>query len=224
MIETATLPNGLKPLGMTCTSTDCPSGLHYFRAKADGRRSGLAPSKTLKVPIPARGPCRSCSADLIDWERVTKQDVSDAAHTFEELRKERIRHYFWHAEFDERAVRHARRKGKRGMRSAAATRILRSAGTDNGFDGRQTPMSGNTLYYAQHATATCCRKCVEEWHAIPRGRPLDEDERAYLTELVLRYIDERLPFLTDDGEKLPPLRNQSRSASTGRGDEQTRPH
>src|SRR5215211_7684317 len=99
MTDTTTLPDELKPLGMTCTSTDCPSGLHYFRPKPDGRRGSSVPGKTPKVPIPSRGPCRSCGADLVDWDRVTKRDLSDVAHTFEELRKERIRHYFWHAEF-----------------------------------------------------------------------------------------------------------------------------
>ena len=67
-------------------------------------------------------------------------------------------------------------------------------------------MEGNALYYAQHATATCCRRCVEEWHAIPRGRPLEVDEVSYLADLVRLYVRERLPYLTEDGEKIPPLR------------------
>jgi hypothetical protein len=165
---------------------------------------------------PPRGPCRSCGVDLVDWDRVTRRDLADAAHTFEELRKERIRHYFWHIEIDERATRHARRKGNHGMRDAAENRIRRSVGADTGFDGRQTPPDGNALSYAQHATASCCRKCIEEWHAVPRGRPLTDQEVGYLTELVLLYIDERLPFLTDDGEKVPPMHRKA-TAEEARG-------
>ena len=36
-------------------------------------------------------------------------------------------------------------------------------------DGRQTPMRNHPVFIAQHATATCCRGCLEKWHAIPRG-------------------------------------------------------
>jgi hypothetical protein len=142
----------------------------------------------------------------VDWNRVTQRDFSDAPHTFEEMRKERIRHYFWHVELDADAERHARRKGLHGMDVAAERRIRSSVGNDTGFDGRQTPLEGNALYYAQHATATCRRKCIEEWHAIPRGRPLEDDEITYLANLVRLYICERLPYLTPDGEKIPPVR------------------
>ncbi len=37
-------------------------------------------------------------------------------------------------------------------------------------DGKQTPMRGHPVFIAQHATATCCRGCLEKWHAIPHGR------------------------------------------------------
>ena len=28
-------------------------------------------------------------------------------------------------------------------------------------DGKQTPMKGHPVFIAQHATATCCRKCIQ---------------------------------------------------------------
>ena len=154
-------------------------------------------------PVPPRGPCRTCGANLVDWNRVTKRNLSDAANTFEEMRKERIRHYFWHAEFDEAAVRHALRKGRRGLEERAEQEIRRGVGMDTVFDGRQTPFWGNVIHYARHATATCCRKCIEEWHAIPRARPLDEEEVTYLVALVRLYVDERLPDLAEEGIKVP---------------------
>ena len=30
-------------------------------------------------------------------------------------------------------------------------------------DGRQTPMRNHPVFIAQHATGTCCRKCLEKW-------------------------------------------------------------
>ena len=39
-------------------------------------------------------------------------------------------------------------------------------------DGKQTPRNGHPVFVAQHATATCCRKCLEKWHYIERGTPL----------------------------------------------------
>ncbi len=44
-------------------------------------------------------------------------------------------------------------------------------------DGRQTPYRGHPVFVAQHATATCCRTCLERWHDIPAGRVLDDAER-----------------------------------------------
>jgi hypothetical protein len=56
-------------------------------------------------------------------------------------------------------------------------------------DGKQTPYRGHPVFVAQHATATCCRGCLERWHHIPRGRPLTEDERAYAVDVICRWIE-----------------------------------
>ena len=31
-------------------------------------------------------------------------------------------------------------------------------------DGKQTLMRNHPVFVAQHATATCCRKCLKKWH------------------------------------------------------------
>ena len=59
-------------------------------------------------------------------------------------------------------------------------------------DGRQTPYRNHPVFVAQHATATCCRSCLETWHDIPKGRRLDRDERAYVVEVIGRWIDREL--------------------------------
>ncbi len=65
-------------------------------------------------------------------------------------------------------------------------------------DGRQTPWRGHPVFVAQHATATCCRKCIERWHAIPRGRRLSQDEIALLTAVILRWLRRRIGPESDD--------------------------
>jgi hypothetical protein len=132
--------------------------------------------------------------------------LSDANNTFQELRKERIRHHFWHIQIDPRAMNYAERKGRIALDERVDQVVRGAIGRDGGWDGRQTGMVGNPIYYGQHATATCCRKCVEEWHGIPRGRDLNEDEIAYLGALVRLYLRERLPDLSLEGKFVPPLR------------------
>jgi hypothetical protein len=55
-------------------------------------------------------------------------------------------------------------------------------------DGRQTPMRNHPVFVAQHATATCCRGCLEKWHAIPRGRELSEQEKRYILAVIRRWL------------------------------------
>jgi hypothetical protein len=142
----------------------------------------------------------------VDWQRVHRQSLADVDYTFQALRFELIRHYFWHIDIDDRAVAHARRKGRARLRKAVEKRITKSIGpAEPSFDGRQTPVAGNSIYYAQHATASCCRKCLEEWHGVPLGRLLTDDELGYLSDLAMRFIDDRLPDLTEAGEKVPPF-------------------
>ncbi len=55
-------------------------------------------------------------------------------------------------------------------------------------DGRQTPMRGHPVFIAQHATACCCRGCLEKWHHIAKGRELTADEQEYVVSVVMRWI------------------------------------
>lgn len=55
-------------------------------------------------------------------------------------------------------------------------------------DGKQTPMRGHPVFVAQHATATCCRGCLEKWHHIPKGRELTEAEQEYIVNVIMEWI------------------------------------
>lgn len=182
------------PLEIKCTSVDCDNDLHCF--------------KQLKKMTPdQRGKCRACGADLVDWKRVHKRDLSDVRHTFKALRNETIRHHFFHRGIDDGAMRHALRKGRTLLKEAARSRLEKYlAPKEPARDGRQTPLEGNTIFYAQHATATCCRTCLEYWHDIPKGRALSGEELDYCVALVEMFLDLRLPKLGDDPLKVPARR------------------
>ena len=67
---------------------------------------------------------------------------------------------------------------------------LAPAKPDN--DGKQTPMRGHPVFIAQHATATCCRSCLEKWHRIPKGRELTAQEREMCVALIMAWIGEKM--------------------------------
>ena len=56
-------------------------------------------------------------------------------------------------------------------------------------DGRQTPMRGHPVFIAQHATATCCRSCLQRWHGISAGRPLTDPEQEHVVAAIRRWIE-----------------------------------
>lgn len=66
-------------------------------------------------------------------------------------------------------------------------------------DGRQTPYRGHPVFTAQHATATCCRNCLQRWHEIPKGRDLTPEERAYVVDVICRWIARELGSPTMSG-------------------------
>ncbi len=56
-------------------------------------------------------------------------------------------------------------------------------------DGKQTPMRNHPVFIAQHATATCCRGCLEKWHRIPCSRALNEEEIAHVLGVIRRWLE-----------------------------------
>ena len=59
-------------------------------------------------------------------------------------------------------------------------------------DGKQTPMRGHPVFIAQHATATCCRKCIQKWHGFEKGRALSDDEVQFIVALIMGWVEEQL--------------------------------
>jgi hypothetical protein len=65
---------------------------------------------------------------------------------------------------------------------------LRLARAEPRNDGRQTPWRGHPVFVAQHATACCCRGCLEKWHGIPRGRELQPQELDHVLSALRRWL------------------------------------
>lgn len=66
--------------------------------------------------------------------------------------------------------------------------VSRLADAEPANDGQQTPIKNHPVFIAQHATATCCRKCLARWHYIPKGRPLTEPEINYIIEVIKHWL------------------------------------
>jgi hypothetical protein len=175
---------------MTCTRTDCKNNRHCF---LPDRKMSRRKQK---------GPCRTCGKELIDWTRLEKKDAEDVAYTVEALKLELIRHEYWCSKaIDPKAETLAYRTGLTRLRADAESVIRKSVGPhQHPAQGRQTKWDGNIIYYGQHATACCCRRCIEVWHGIPRNRDLTEDEVRYFIELLCVYMRHRLPGVTDAGD------------------------
>lgn len=84
-------------------------------------------------------------------------------------------------------------KGLAAMMAHASEFIeLRLAPAKPAKDGMQTPMRGHPVFTAQHATATCCRRCLSSWHNITAGHPLTEDEKNYIAAVLRRWLEAEL--------------------------------
>lgn len=80
-------------------------------------------------------------------------------------------------------------KGFDTIRSHAVDFIAkRVAPADIPNDGKQTPMRGHPVFTAQHATATCCRGCINKWHKFPKGVQLTKEQQKYLVDLIMEWI------------------------------------
>lgn len=177
---------------------DCKMGLHsYYNSKLLNSEGN---------PV-----CKYCGEDSVDWQRMHVRDLKDMNYTISQLRTEKFRSEWWLKELDLRAQRYALRKGVLDLRLAALVRLKKSVGDvyemADGIkrpyrDGFQTPYTGNSIYYAQHALACCCRKCIKCWYGIPYGRNLTEEELTYFAELIVYYVKVKLPGIQEQGLRI----------------------
>ena len=105
---------------------------------------------------------------------------------FERLAKSEFRSKFKLKQTD---IEYIREKGLDKIKSHASDFIKnRIAPAEIINDGKQTPMKGHPVFIAQHATACCCRGCIEKWHHFPKGRELTTAEQEYLVNIIMSWI------------------------------------
>lgn len=184
------MPKERVKLDITCGDVNCDADQHSFEQKKPRNRNRPAPSN-----------CVACGAARVDWKTVRKRDPSNLELLIASFRKETIRAYFWDSELSDESKAKPLMIGRSRMKIRVRARLRKSVGPPRPFrDGTQTPLLENDdpIHYAQHATATCCRKCVFCWHGIPEGRALEFSELLYLEKVVWRYLDEKLPELIEN--------------------------
>ena len=59
-------------------------------------------------------------------------------------------------------------------------------------DGKQTPMKGHPVFIAQHATACCCRKCLNKWYQLPMNMPLSRIQQEKIVNLIMAWIEQQM--------------------------------
>ena len=111
---------------------------------------------------------------------------------FEKLSKSKFRSKF---KLKEKDLEYIETKGLDTIRSHACDFISkRVAPAEIPNDGKQTPMRGHPVFIAQHATACCCRGCIEKWHHFPKGVQLNTRQQEYLVNVIMEWIKRQLNF------------------------------
>jgi hypothetical protein len=184
-------------INIKCGDSDCVQGRHAFNDR-DYKRLGKG-RHHLRA-----GVCLSCGAEPVDFSRTHARDESDIEYLVEALQLELIRYDFWHRPFNEVSLDKAQRLGRTQIYAGIREHLEKSVGPEAraGFSFQLVPTDQdkltNVLQYARHAIAACCRKCIHEWHGIPNDHPLTKKEIVYLSLLVERYLEERLPTTVPD--------------------------
>ena len=152
-------------------------------------------SKALQKEEVEKGCCSVCRSSFVNWERVHKRDVSDIEYLRGAFKLEMIRNVFWTIKKpDEKMKKSILEKTRDEIKYKVQKRLkttLSKPKKDNNWDGRQTPFDGNLINWAQHATGTCCRTCLEYWHGIDANSEISAADYNYLEQIIMNYIDEK---------------------------------
>lgn len=120
-------------------------------------------------------------ADAIAYKLPERREL------FERLERSDFRRRF-HLTDKDRA--YLAEKGIETIRSHARDIVEKRLSAENPQnDGKQTPMKGHPVFIAQHATACCCRGCLEKWHKIPSGKVLTKGEQSYVVDVLMEWIN-----------------------------------
>ncbi len=125
------------------------------------------------------------------FENHLSENMNDRInHTLNSLNKSKFRSKFKLSQKDRDYIV---TKGLETIKDHAYQFINTRVAPDNPKnDGKQTPMRGHPVFIAQHGTATCCRKCIQKWHGIGKGRALNAQEIDFIVALTMGWIDRQI--------------------------------
>lgn len=183
MGETITI-NG-KLYKLSCSMHDCDNNLHSFHTNKKLQKSGIE-----------RGCCCGCKSSFVDWERVYKKQISDIEYLESAFKLEMFRNTYWTLKKPSQDMIDKIKDKSPGELSQQIRRrlehTLSKPRNDNPWDGRQTSFKDDLLLWAQHATGTCCRKCLELWYNIDANSTISSSDYEYLEQVVTYYINQKL--------------------------------
>lgn len=111
---------------------------------------------------------------------------TNVEEAFAKLAKSKFRSRFHLSDADRRYIDE---KGIETIRRHAADFVRdRLAPANPPNDGRQTPMRGHPVFVAQHATATCCRGCIQKWWKFPKGIEIPPYRQSRLVDFLMAWI------------------------------------
>jgi hypothetical protein len=172
--------------GISCTATECDNGLHCYR-----------PKKSRKEWADPPGTCQRCGDRSVDWDRVRRRDLKDTLALQAELKKEWIRNHFWIEPLDKKSVENLAKTPRIETRDRIRRELAKVVGPPRPFrDGYRVPVEGKKLeghpiYYAQHATGACCKKCAYYWWGFPRHEQYTDGQIDFLTDMCMSFFDAR---------------------------------
>ena len=116
--------------------------------------------------------------------------MKDYIYYLNALKKSNFRSRFHLKEKDKQYVKE---KGMEKVREHAYDFVTKRLAPKNILnDGKQTPMKGHPVFIAQHATACCCRGCLNKWYGIEKNRQLTLDEIDFIVNLIMKYIEKEM--------------------------------
>lgn len=109
------------------------------------------------------------------------------AEALEKLGRSRFRSSF---HLTKKEQQYLAEKGMEVMRRHAEDFVrLKLAPAEPANDGKQTPMHGHPVFKAMHATACCCRGCLNKWYRVPLHRELTAGEQQRIVNLLMGWLE-----------------------------------
>lgn len=119
-------------------------------------------------------------------DKLNNKDLTIIENKIKELSKSTFRTSF---HLNKKEIEYIKKNGLNKVEQHAYEFIKKNLAPSNiPNDGKQTPTHNHPVFPARHATATCCRGCLEKWHHIKKGKELTDNEIKYIISIIMYWI------------------------------------